>query len=249
MEFVSLSGEKLIIPLQVTNNPDEINYFFKNNYQNKIGIFVKLISKVFMTWKKWREFKSNESMNLREKDQSKIKTLSLNSRPEFRNFRMKSIVLMTREILRILSQYAVDYPTFPVNQCFFPLRPDPGGMLSRSLGMPSRNDRPPSIWDTHGIGKRFCKIHQRLLHHLIQEDTILGFLTQRNTYHSMYRVDANSQTQRWIRDASQDRQPEIHSTLVREDSQRRMGQTNKDCRFRIFILTNSLHQRRLLVGR
>ena len=24
-------------------------------------------------------------------------------------------------------------------------------MLSRSLGMPSRNDRPPSIWDTHGI--------------------------------------------------------------------------------------------------
>ena len=28
---------------------------------------------------------------------------------------------------------------------------NPGGMLSRSLGMPSRNDGPPSIWDTHGI--------------------------------------------------------------------------------------------------
>ena len=27
----------------------------------------------------------------------------------------------------------------------------PGGMLSRSLGMLSRNDGPPSIWDTHGI--------------------------------------------------------------------------------------------------
>ena len=26
---------------------------------------------------------------------------------------------------------------------------DPGGMLSRSLGMPSRKDGPPSIWDTH----------------------------------------------------------------------------------------------------
>ena len=34
---------------------------------------------------------------------------------------------------------------------FFPLFSDPGGMLSRSLGMPSRNDGPPSIWDTHGI--------------------------------------------------------------------------------------------------
>ena len=34
---------------------------------------------------------------------------------------------------------------------FFPPFPDPGGMLSRSLGMPSRNNGPPSIWDTHGI--------------------------------------------------------------------------------------------------
>ena len=33
-----------------------------------------------------------------------------------------------------------------------------------------------------------------------------------------------------IRDARQDRQPEIHSTFVREDLQRIMGQTNKDCR-------------------
>ena len=34
---------------------------------------------------------------------------------------------------------------------FFPPFQDPGGMLSRCLGMPSRNDRPPSIWDTHGV--------------------------------------------------------------------------------------------------
>ena len=32
----------------------------------------------------------------------------------------------------------------------FPSHPNPGGMLSRSLGMPSRNNGPPSIWDTHG---------------------------------------------------------------------------------------------------
>ena len=34
---------------------------------------------------------------------------------------------------------------------FFPPHPDLGGMLSRSLGLPSRNNGPPSIWDTHGI--------------------------------------------------------------------------------------------------
>ena len=44
MELLSLSEERLIIRLQVINNSDEINYFFKND-QNKIGIFVKLISK------------------------------------------------------------------------------------------------------------------------------------------------------------------------------------------------------------
>ena len=34
---------------------------------------------------------------------------------------------------------------------FFPPFQNTGGMLSRSLGMPSRKDGPPSIWDTHGI--------------------------------------------------------------------------------------------------
>ena len=33
---------------------------------------------------------------------------------------------------------------------FFPPHPDPGGMLSRSVGMPSHNDKPPDIWYTHG---------------------------------------------------------------------------------------------------
>ena len=51
----------------------------------------------------------------------------------------------------------------------------------------------------------------------------------------MERVNVKHQTQTWIRDASHDRQPEIHSTLMREDFQRIMGQTNNDCRFRIFI--------------
>ena len=50
----------------------------------------------------------------------------------------------------MLNQYAVDNPTLPVNRRFFPLFRDAGGMLSRSLGMPSRNDGPPCIWDTHG---------------------------------------------------------------------------------------------------
>ena len=33
----------------------------------------------------------------------------------------------------------------------FPPHPSPGGLLSRSFGVPSRREGPPSIWDTHGI--------------------------------------------------------------------------------------------------
>ena len=55
----------------------------------------------------------------------------------------------------MLNQYAVDNPTLSVNQRFFRPFQDPGGMLSRTLGMPSRNDRPPSILDTHGTSGNF----------------------------------------------------------------------------------------------
>ena len=43
MELLSLSEGKLIIPLQVMNNFDEINYYFMNKYWNKIGNFVRLV--------------------------------------------------------------------------------------------------------------------------------------------------------------------------------------------------------------
>ena len=72
MESCSLSKKRLIILLQVMNKSNEINYF-KNSDQNKIEIFVKLKSKVFMRWKNWREFKSYEPINFREEDWSKSK--------------------------------------------------------------------------------------------------------------------------------------------------------------------------------
>ena len=45
----------------------------------------------------------------------------------------------------------------PSQPAFFTPCQNPGGVLSHSLGMPSRNDRPPSIWDTHGLSGNFCK--------------------------------------------------------------------------------------------
>ena len=67
MELSSLNEEKLITLLHVMNNFDDINNFFMNNYQNKIGIFVKLMRKVSMRWKNLSDFKGRHSTQLREK--------------------------------------------------------------------------------------------------------------------------------------------------------------------------------------
>ena len=77
---------------------------------------------------------------------------------------------MTREILRMPSQYAVDHPTFPVNQRYFHLIVIQEGLLSRN-GQAARF----GIRRVHR--ETFLLILQHLLCHVIQEDSILGFLT------------------------------------------------------------------------
>ena len=62
MELSSLNEERLIVLIKETNNIDEINNFFVNNYRNKIGIFVKLMRKVAMRWKNGSGFKGLHSI-------------------------------------------------------------------------------------------------------------------------------------------------------------------------------------------
>ena len=45
----------MIVLLQGVTNPGEINYYFKKNYQSKIGHFVKLVSGKCETWKNCRK--------------------------------------------------------------------------------------------------------------------------------------------------------------------------------------------------
>ena len=131
----------------------------------------------------------------------------------------------------------------------FAPHPIPEGMLSRSIRMPSRNNGPPSIWDTHGIsGNVFAnptasssapclqELHQWSSH---MSESIHSSLAEKMRIKHQFK----------IRDASPDRQPKIQPSLVREILERIMGQTNNDCRSQIFISTNSPHQRRLLAGR
>ena len=66
---------------------------------------------------------------------------------------------------------------------FFTFFQNLGGMLSRSAGMLSRNDKPPDIWDTHR--ETFLQIQRRLLQHLVRKSQILGSLMYQNTHRHM----------------------------------------------------------------
>ena len=50
----------------------------------------------------------------------------------------------------MLNQFAVGIPHVTSRPVSFPPHPIPERMLSRSIGMPSRREWLPSIWDTHG---------------------------------------------------------------------------------------------------
>ena len=129
---------------------------------------------------------------------------------------------------------------------FFPLFQNPGGMLCRSLGMPSRNNGPPSVWDTHGIsGNVFANPTASSSAPYPQESNPW---ISKVSAHTPPHVRVKAKHQFRITDASQDRQPEIHSFLVREDVHRIMEQTNNDCIFQILILTNSPRQQHSLAG-
>ena len=59
----------------------------------------------------------------------------------------------------------------PSQPALLPPYRDPGGMLSR-------NHQAPDIWKSQGFsGNVFLQIHERLLRHFFEEDSILGFLT------------------------------------------------------------------------
>ena len=132
-------------------------------------------------------------------------------------------------------------------QVFFPPHPDPGGMLSRSLGMPSRNNGPPSIWDTHGMsGNVFSNPTASSSAPYPQESNPwISNVSEHTSPHVM------SESQTPAQDLRCQSGPSAKDSVIFSggDSSKFMGQTNNDCRFRILILTNSLRQQPSPVGK
>ena len=128
----------------------------------------------------------------------------------------------------------------------FPPHPISGAMLSRSIGVPSGREGPPSIWDTHGkSGNVFANPDASSPAPYPQELNLWSSSTE-EPLHSSTVEKSERQTQ--DQDQRCQSRPSARNSVI-PSFQRIMGQTNNDCRFRNFSLINSPRQQRSLVGR
>ena len=131
----------------------------------------------------------------------------------------------------------------------FPPHPIPEGMPSRSYGVPSRRKGPPSIWDTHGFsGNGFANPDASSSAPNPQELNPWSSSREEPLHSSTVEKSERPERDPDLRCQSG---PSAKDSVIFSggDSSKNYGQTNNDCRFRIFISTNSLHQPRLLAGR
>ena len=132
----------------------------------------------------------------------------------------------------------------------FPPHPIPEGMLRHSFITPSRREGPPSIRDTHGkSGNVFADpdasssapYHQELH----QWNSSIEEPLNSSMVEKSERQEQKSRSEMPVWTVSQ----RFSYPQWRETLQRIVEQTNNDCRFWIFILTNSPRQLRSLAGR
>ena len=151
MELSSLSEERLIILLQVMNNFDEINYFFMNNHQNKIGIFVKLILKNLFEMEELKRVQESrvDEFSRRRSIETQDTIAELTTRIQELQNEVNCLndtsLFKDAESVRSGLYHVTSQPAL------LPPFRDPGGMLSSPGGLLSRNDKPPDTWNTHGI--------------------------------------------------------------------------------------------------
>ena len=168
----------------------------------------------------------------------------------YRNCRTKSINCMNgsrdfqdAELVRSGNSHVTSQPVS------FPPHLVPGGVLSRSIGMPSRREGPPSIWDTHGIsGNVFANPVASSSARYPQE---LNPWSSRREEPIHSSIVEKSEKQTPVQGQRYQSGPSAKSSVILSegDSHKNYGADQHDCRFQIFSSTNSLHQHRLLVGR
>ena len=137
----------------------------------------------------------------------------------------------------------------PSQAALLPPFPDPSGMISRSVGMPSRNGKPPDTWGTHGLSGIVC-VNPPASSSAPNPQEFNPWISNVSEHTSPH-VMSERQTPDTALDPRCQSGPSAKDSVILSggDSSKNYGADQQRCRFRIFIWTNSLTQQHLLVGR
>ena len=151
MELSSLNEVRLIVLMQETNNLHEINNFFMNKLLEVNRELREAHEKSLNEMEELRRFQGctfdgfSRTKLIEDRDTILELTAKIQELQNEVNCMNDSRVFKDAESVRSGQYHDTSQPAF------FPPFRDPGGMLSRSVEMLSRNDEPPDIWDTHGF--------------------------------------------------------------------------------------------------
>ena len=113
--------------------------------------FVKLINKILQRWRNYKNSRVLPSIRSQDESSSRTRTTILEFSGRLQELQNEvngmndAKDFQDAESVRSGNSHVTSRPVS------FPPHPIPEGMLSRSFGVPSRREGPPSIWDTHGM--------------------------------------------------------------------------------------------------
>ena len=128
----------------------------------------------------------------------------------------------------------------------FPKHPPFEGLLKPAFISQRQTEEPPNIWDTSGISGNVFAHPQTSSSAPYPQELNSSW---KKTFEEPIHMSTAEKSGRPERDQHLRCQSGPSAKDSEETIARIMGQTNNDCRFRIFILTSSLHQQPLLAGR
>ena len=198
--------------------------FYEKNYGVSKRIFVKFINKIKQRWRNYENSKVLPSIRLQDESSSRTRTLFWNYQAENKNYKMKYIVWTILRTSRMLNQFAVEIPTLPVDQCLSHLiryLKDCWGILwYRRAAKKGRQ-----AFGTHMVYREtfFANPHASSSAPYPQELNQWRTSIEEPLHTSTAERKVKDQNKIEIWDASLDRQPEIHSTLVRERFSKNYG--------------------------
>ena len=145
LKLSSLNEEKFIVLIKETNSIDEINNLFTNNKKEQNLDLREAHDKSLNEVEELKRFQGSTFDTISRRRLIEDRDTVLELKGKIQELQNEIYCVSDSRDFQDAESVRSGHSHVTSQRVFFPLVRDPGGLLSRSLGMPSRNNGPPSI--------------------------------------------------------------------------------------------------------